>query len=239
MDPSRSHSLLVGRREPWTRFFALSLLGHAGLLAVGLLATTLWGTKVIDLDQKPIRATLVRKGKPRDAKLLPRKETPPPPPRHSGEVPVPIPGLKPAEQPKQAGEKAVEDRRQKLFGAFDKVSKARPEEPEGALDGDPEGDSATQEGERYFGLINSQVRRHYDVSDVIPEQERIRLSAQLLLIIGRRGEVIEVKFARGSGNDHFDNAVLSAVKKASPFAPPPEHLRAQLKRDGVILVFKP
>ncbi|MBI3180864.1 MAG: TonB C-terminal domain-containing protein [Myxococcales bacterium] len=240
MEQGASHSLLRPRRQPFWGFMLGSLVGHGALLAVGLLAAAFWGTRVIDLDQKPIRATLVRKGKPRDSKLLPRKETPPPPPKRAEEVPVPIPGVKPPEKSKsKVGEKSGEERRNKLFGAFDKLSKAKPEEPEGQEDGDPDGDSSTQEGERYFGLISAQVRRHYDVSSSVPEQERIRLSAQLLILIGRAGELIEVKFARGSGNDLFDNAVLGAVKRASPFPPPPAHLREQLKSDGVILVFRP
>ncbi len=101
------------------------------------------------------------------------------------------------------------------------------------------GDAAKAEGERYWGILSSQVRRHYDVSQTIPDQERIRLKARVVLKIGRTGEVIAAKLSRASGNDLFDSAVLSAVKKASPFSPPPEALRSVLQGDGVEMEFTP
>ncbi len=116
---------------------------------------------------------------------------------------------------------------------------ARPEELEGEEDGDVNGDSARQEGERYFGLLTSVVRRNYDVSSTIDESERIRLKASVALRIGAGGELLNVELTRPSGNELFDSAVLGAVKKAAPFTAPPAHLREALKKDGVELVFKP
>lgn len=249
-----NHSLLAPRPSRVGRFLGVSLAGHAlVLLAVGLYTTFVEGPRV-KLDQKPIRATLVRLGKPRDEKLLPRKEEPPPPPPKKVEaaptptppapepakVAVAIPGVKPEPAPKPTPQKG-EDRRNKLFGAFDKFSKASkpPEELDGAEDGDPNGDSATAEGERYFGLLSSQVRRHYNVADTIPENERMYLKAQVAMRLNRTGEVIDAKLAKASGNTLFDSAVLAAVKKASPFSPPPDHLRDALQKSGIVLEFSP
>ncbi|MFZ5468540.1 MAG: energy transducer TonB [Myxococcota bacterium] len=255
MSQAAAHSLFQRRKDPLGAFLVGSVIGHAVLVGLIAVANAFMGPKVIDLDQKPIKASLVRLGKPRDQKLLPRKEElPPPPKKEEGAekvavplpadkaVPVPLPGVKPTDKnsQKKPGEKDGADRRKQLFGAFDKAAKAgKVEELEGAEDGDPDGDSATAEGERYFGLLSVQVRRHYDVSNTISEAERIRLRAQVVLTIGRAGELTGSKLTKPSGNDLFDAAVLSAVKKASPFSPPPEHLRAQLGRDGVILEFKP
>ena len=50
----------------------------------------------MDLDQKPIKASLVRQGKPREEKLLPRKEQPPPPPKEQ-KAPAAGTGPRPAE----------------------------------------------------------------------------------------------------------------------------------------------
>ncbi|HEX8823755.1 MAG TPA: energy transducer TonB [Archangium sp.] len=257
MHPAQQ-SLLASRPSRLGRFITFSLVGHAGvLLAVGLY-TTFFAAPPVLLDQKPIRATLVRLGKPRDEKLLPRKEEPPPPPPKKVEaapepptpaaptpakVAVPIPGMKPEPASKptpQKGEAKGEDRRNRLFGAFDKFSKSKPrEEEEGAEDGDPNGDSATAEGERYFGMLTSQVRRNYNVADTIPENERLYLKAQVAMRLNRTGEVIDARLAKASGNALFDSAVLSAVKKASPFSPPPDHLRDALQKSGVVLEFSP
>ncbi|MFY0529319.1 energy transducer TonB [Archangium gephyra] len=258
MHPAVNSSLLAPRSSRLGRFLTVSLVGHALiLLAVGLYNAFVEGPKV-ELDQKPIRATLVRLGKPRDEKLLPRKEQPPPPPPKKVEAPptptppapepakvaVPVPGVKPEPAPApapQKGETKGEDRRNKLFGAFDKLSKsAKPdEELDGAEDGDPNGDSATAEGERYFGLLSSQVRRHYNVADTIPDNERLYLKAQVAMRLNRTGDVIEARLAKASGNGLFDSAVLAAVKKASPFSPPPDHLRDTLQKSGIVLEFSP
>lgn len=253
-----AQSALVKRPTPIRPYLIGSLLAHGLLLAFVLGYSWLRLTPTVDLNQKPIKASLVRLGKPRDEKLLPRKEELPPPPQKveaakevpapvpapeaPKAVPVPIPGVKPS--PAKAATKqdglADGDRRSKLFNAFSKTSKqAKEEELEGQLDGDPNGDSATAEGERYFGLLSSQIHRNYDVSQTIPDQERISLKAEVFLMIGSRGEVLRSQLQKPSGNELFDNAVILAVKRAAPFSPPPDHLRHSLQNVGVVLEFRP
>lgn len=257
MHPAVGDSLLVARPTRVGRFLVFSGVGHVALLAAALLYARLSSGPDVDLEARPIRASLVRLGKPRDSKLLPRKEQPPPPPKEvkapsapaptppSNAVAVPVPGVKPEPSKPapsaQKGEKAGEERRNRLFGAFDKMAKATPpEELEGAEDGDPNGDSATAEGERYYGLLSTQVRRHYSVADTIPESERTHLKAQVAIRLGRAGELVgEPKLMKTSGNDLFDSAVLNAVKKAAPFSPPPDHIRDALHKNGVVLEFRP
>ncbi|HEY0095369.1 MAG TPA: energy transducer TonB, partial [Archangium sp.] len=89
MHPAVNQSLLAQRSSRLGRFLGVSLVGHVLiLLAVGLYNAFVERPPV-NLDQKPIRATLVRLGKPRDEKLLPRKEQPPPPPPKKVEAPPP------------------------------------------------------------------------------------------------------------------------------------------------------
>ncbi len=256
LHPNASHSLLVAQPTRLKPFVVGSIIGHVGLFIAGAIFSASWGEARIDLNQKPINATLVRLGKPRDEKLLPRKEELPPPPQEvkgaeeappkpdpapaPQQVAVPIPGLQPEKkQQKQAGETSGE-RRNKLFSAFSKTGKAtKVDELAGREDGDPMGDSAVAEGEQYFGLIRAVVTRYYDVSNTIPEAERIRLKAAVTIRVGRAGEIIDVRLAESSRNDVFDSAVMAAVKRAGSLAPPPEHLRDKLRRDGVTLVFRP
>ena len=183
--------------------------------------------------------------KPRNAMqaVLDRAAQQPSAPPEPAKVAVPIPGMTPepaAKPTPQKGEAKGEDRRNRLFGAFDKFSKSKPQEDlDGAEDGDPNGDSATAEGERYFGMLSSQVRRHYNVADTIPENERLYLKAQVAMRLNRTGEVLDARLAKASGNVLFDSAVLAAVKKASPFSPPPDHLRDALQKSGIVLEFSP
>jgi TonB family protein len=232
-------SLLARRPAPVFRYFLWALGAHVAVVGIGLLVSTLMAPTLVDLNQKPITASLVRKGKPRDQKLLPRKESEAPP-APAKTVPIPTPGVKADNAPRATGtNKSLKD----VFKTFGKAPEAaKPptnEEPEGQEDGDPNGDAAQAEGERYYALLKTQITKLYDVSNTIPESERIRLRTQVLIYIGRGGNLIDAKFAKGSGNDVFDNAVLAAVKKAAPFAPPPEHLRDQLAHDGIVLLFSP
>jgi TonB family protein len=248
--------MLAARPSRLGAFLGVSVVGHALLVVVGMIYSFITAGPKVSPDPPVIKATLVRQGKPRDPKLLPRKEEPPPPPKEvkappapptpteapkpPEQVAVPVPGLKPEPKPApQKGDTAGEDRRKRLFGAFDKTAKKATEELEGAEDGDPDGDSATAEGERYVALINSQIRRHYDVANVIPEAERLHLLAAVNFRLGRAGEVLEARLVRSSGNDLFDAAVLAAVKRAAPFSPPPDHLRETVQKEGVTMRFKP
>jgi TonB family protein len=242
---------LLARRPERTllKFLFWSALVHAVLFSLAIAYAKMHEEPAIDLDQKPIKATLVRQGTPRDEKLLPRIEQPPPPPmEQKAPEPAPTPtppktvapaAVAPPAPPKtkQAGEKKA-DARQQLFGAFDKMSKSKPD-TSGAADGDPNGDSAVAEGEAYYARLRSQITRFYDVSDTIPDSERIRLIAQVAVVITPAGQLERARLAKSSGNDLFDSAVMAAVKRAAPFAPPPTHLRDALSKYGVVLQFRP
>lgn len=238
--PIAAQSLLAHRPSRVVPFFALSVVGHIGGIGVVLLASWLLAPKVIDLDQKPIKASLVRLGKPRDEKLLPRKEEPkPPPPVEKVEVPVPIPAPAPPSKAIPIPDKDAKKptAKQDLFKALANASKqAEPEE--GREDGDPNGDAAKEEGERYYGIISAAVRRYYDVSNTIPEAERRTLKAEVSMRVSATGEASDVRIKKSSGNDLFDEAVMVAVKKAAPFSPPPEHMK-KVMAGGVTLVFSP
>ncbi len=239
MHPAAAQSLLAHRPSKVVPFFALSIGLHVLAIAIGLIASWLIAPAIVNLDQKPITASLVRLGKPREEKLLPRKEEPPPEVKKEEkvEVPIPVPSPKavvvPGPDPKRPTAK------QDLFKALQNASKkAKPEALEGKADGDPNGDSAKEEGERYFGIISAAVRRYYDVSNTIPEAERRTLKAEVAMKVSASGEASDVRLKKGSGNELFDEAVLSAVKKAAPFSPPPEHLKKVLLA-GVTLAFSP
>lgn len=237
---ARTASLLDDRPSPLPLFVGVSVVGHVVVVLLLIVFNWLWGAPKIDLEQKPIKASLVRLGKKREETLLPRKEEPPPPapkvaevaPKPTADTAVKIPD-KNAKREKEAPKKSLAD----MMAAASK--NAKPEELEGEADGDPNGDSAVQEGERYYGLITSVIRRNYDVSNTIDESERRRLKAAVAMRIDDTGKLLDVEITQSSGNELFDSAVIGAVKKAAPFTAPPEHLRKSLKKDGVALVFTP
>ncbi|MEN9800335.1 MAG: hypothetical protein RL653_4032 [Pseudomonadota bacterium] len=252
-----AQSAFSGRPSALGRWLVLSLALHVALVGGILALRALSPSPVVKLDPEPIKASLVRLGKPRDQKLLPRKEEllPPPPAAKVAPAPVPAEPPPPAPRPGPALEEEVpaprptakekpspDESRKKLLGAFDRLGRtprAPPEEAEGALDGEVDGDAARQEGDRYLGLVSARVKRHYDVSETISPDKRISLRAEVFIRISRTGDVMDAKLVRASGNDLFDAAVLAAVKRAAPLPPPPALLVNEFQREGVTMVFKP
>ena len=237
---ARTASLLDDHASPLPIFVGLSVVGHVVVVVLLLIFNWLWGAPKIDLEQKPIKASLVRLGKKREETLLPRKEEPPPPAPKTAEVAPKPTADKAVKIPDKNAKPEKEAPRKSLADMMAAASKnAKPEELEGEADGDPNGDSAVQEGERYFGLLNSVIHRNYDVSNTIDEAERRRLKAAVAIRIDESGKLLEVVLTQPSGNELFDSAVVGAVKKAAPFTAPPEHLRKSLKKEGVALLFTP
>ncbi len=253
MASAPAQSLLHDRPTALPVFVAVSVAGHLLAVVLWLVVGWLLASPRVDLTQTPIKASLVRLGKPRDDKLLPRKEeeAPPPapkveevaaatpaPPKVETAIKIPTKDAKPVKADKKDG---VQDSKKSLFDAFAKSGKRGKVADllEGEADGNVDGDSAKQEGEKYFGLLNAVVKRNYDVSNTIDEAERRRLRAEVALRIGPGGELIEVSLTKPSGNEQFDSAVIGAVKRAAPFSAPPEHLRDSLKKSGVAIVFTP
>src|SRR5512141_1646824 len=89
LHPAVTQSMLVPRPSRLGLFLGVSVAGHGLLLALGLLYSFLTAAPKLDPNIPVIKATLVRLGKPRDQKLLPRKEEPPPPPKEVKAPPAP------------------------------------------------------------------------------------------------------------------------------------------------------
>ncbi len=250
-------SLLAPRPSGLLPYVLASVVGHVSVVVGAMLLSWALAGPKIDLEQKPITASLVRLGKPRDEKLLPKKEEPKPAPEPEQPAPPePVAAPQPppaavaiatkdtkpddAKKKDKATDKDSKDSKKSLFDAMKKVARGgKPEEAEGAADGDVNGDSAKQEGEKYYGLLKAVVNRNYDVSDTIDEAERRRLKAVVSIRLGPSGELLDVKLTKRSDNELFDSAVVAAVKKAAPFGAPPSHLRDSLKTQGVTFAFSP
>lgn len=255
------HGSLFRRRQPYPWALVLSVALHLGLFGVAVAVTQLSSRPKIEL-QKPIAAKLVRLGKPRDERLLPRKETSPPLPPAPREAPVPVPptpapspdpapapaaapakpaapAAAPAAAPKKPDTTAKLDDIMRRFKAGLPAGPGSDSDPVGQPDGDPEGDAAeAAEGERYLALVQRRVQDNYQVPATIPEQERLYLNAMVRIFIQKNGQISRHQLVRSSGNDVFDSAVQAGVARASPLPPPPEHL-VDLLRNGVDLNFRP
>lgn len=208
--------------------------------------------------RKPILARLVALGKPRDAKLLPRKESPAPPAPASPKSPAPVAPLappaahsKPGLLPAAPVPKPRAPTRQELMDrALAKATgHARPSASKEKLDPDPDragqtngsaaGTAETAEaGERYFTEVHDAILENYVVPSVISERERLYLSATIVAWIKPDGSLLKHQLQKSSGNHFFDEALELAVQKTR-LPPPPPELARSLRDEGVALNFKP
>jgi outer membrane biosynthesis protein TonB len=228
---------------------------HVALLISALVVPKLFGGPAP--LRKPIIARLVAQGKPRDQKLMPRKEEPPPPPpaappRSSPEVSAPpAPAAKstpaktapsaPAPRPRAPSrEELMQKALASVSASPDRErSKAPPEEREGDAAGSPDGTAATaEEGDLYFAKVQAEILSHYTIPSIISERERMALKAVVVAWIAPDGKLVRYQFDRRSGNAQFDAALERAIKASRIPAPPPERAKA-IRDEGVALEFTP
>lgn len=85
-----------------------------------------------------------------------------------------------------------------------------------------------------------EVYRKAKESWLLPEWlARTQLQALVLVKIDERGFVVYKRITKSSGNPAYDEAVLEAINRASPFPAPPSKFKDMLAIDGVTIEFVP
>jgi colicin import membrane protein/protein TonB len=218
----------------WTAV-AASAMVHAAAVGLALLRRP---PAIVDLEQKPIAARLVRLGEKRAERLLPRKEEEP---AAAASSPAPAPPAA-AQPPASPARKATAPppRGQDAFAAAlgrIRREKLRSEPLPGDPSGDPLGDSSEPSaGDRYLALVQRALHEVYDVPLTISEKERIHLRATVVLRIEASGSVAAWDFESRSGNPAFDEALGRAVRSAR-LPPPPPDLRKKVRGEGLAVNF--
>ena len=176
--------------------------------SLALRARSFTSSAAIDLDQKPIKAILVRLGKPRDQKLLPRKEEPPAaaqggrrPPAPPAPTPCPAEAggarrrscAAPAPQKGEAGrgEEAGAE------AAVRRVRQDRARRQAGELraprTATRDGDSAVAEGERVLRACSARRCAGTTTSPTPSPMPSASTSRPRWRWLGRAGEVLDVR----------------------------------------------
>jgi hypothetical protein len=233
-------SLLVAE----SRMPALPAVGLAIFLHFAVFVAAFWLPRLFDRrppPRKPIIAHMVALGKPRDPKLLPRKESPPP--AAAASVPAPSPLSKAPSVPAKKEPTRSELMERALARAAGKTTPETREPPDperaGSATGSVEGSAASaEEGDAYFSAVHDAVLEHYVVPSVISERERLYLAASVLAWIGPDGRILRHEFQKKSGNTFFDQALELAIQKTK-LPPPPPDLARSLRDSGVVLNFRP
>ena len=220
-----------------TMTIAISTFVHLVVFAVWAFFPTDTKSPAINLDEAIVKARLVKLGKPRDPKLLPRIPTAPPPaPAEKKAPPVLEPPTAPDKEKIEPEKKSASDildqfktENQKPRDLNDLIrdSVGEPDD-EGQEFGDAEGTALDGEvTDSYFARVTARIINSMELSSVLSDEERVRLKAVLCLKIGEAGEVSDIKVATGSGSTVFDSDVTAAARRSSPLPAPPPPARAR------------
>ena len=239
---------LHGRGAPKSRAFMLTMIVSfvAHGIAVGALAL-LQGAHAGPVDfQRAIPVQLVRLGKARDPKLLPRKVRPRPAKAKSG-VALDIGKAKAAsKKPKKKKDRGKakkdesRDERRVLDSRLDRAFPRLDDENEGDPNGDVRGTTTDLNlaARGYQRAVSLALHGGYRLPEAIPAHQRSYLKARVVLFIARDGRVTRFEFLSRHPNRLFMGA-LEAMLKTIRLPPPPPKLAHSYANDGVEVVFRP
>lgn len=221
----------------------LSLLVHAAAVG-GLVWMQDRKPRTLDL-QRAIPVQLVKLGKLRDPKLLPRRVRRARPPKAEGAAldRGEKAETKPSTKKEAAGkEPELSDaaRRMLAEGAMDDVFDKLDDEAEGSPDGSPHGTTtdASNVAAGYQAAIARTLSAKYRLPQSIPASQRQFLRARVVLWIEANGRVSQFEFIERHPNRPFMVALESLLKTVT-LPPPPATQSKTYRDDGVEIVFRP
>ncbi|RME22778.1 MAG: cell envelope integrity protein TolA [Deltaproteobacteria bacterium] len=221
-----------------------SAMVHLLLVGVLIMGGILRESRASQYQKARITA-LLRKGKPRPKHWLPRK----PPAPAAAPAPKNVRTKKPdtkatrkaRPKPRATDSRELERQMQQALASLGKQGGSKSdEEPEGSPEGVENGDAlVAQKGQEYLTRLYKAIKAQYAVPEVIPPAERLLLRAVVVITIDARGNLKDFQFEKPSGNKLFDSAIEAAVRRASPFPPPPAELAEKYSSEGIGLEFTP
>ena len=78
----------------------------------------------------------------------------------------------------------------------------------------------------YADLLRAAVKRNLFLPKTF-EYDRAQLITQLSVVINAKGELVDVKLARSSGNGAYDQAAIAALQNSVPLPQPPAEIAGQ------------
>ena len=86
----------------------------------------------------------------------------------------------------------------------------------------------------YAADLDAHIKQNWFVEEWLAKRD---LKAQARVFIDARGYILGRKIVKSSGNPSYDDAVLTAIDKSSPFPPPPEKFVSIVGVDGILIGF--
>ena len=227
------------------RFILYSAIGHGLLFGYGLLKPLLIPSDPLNIKSS-IRVDLV--ALPEKEEKKPAASPPKPAPKVETKKPAEPkakPPTKPTpEKPKVDLKKSKDTQVDALakLKQLEALEKLKQQEPEKEVEykGNVVSEGSSLSGlsqldfDRYLGAIEDKIRQEWDLPQWLKDSN---YRAEATVLIDERGLVIHKQVTRPSGNDIFDDAVLSAIERAAPFPEPPSRLKSVLATRGVVFRF--
>lgn len=217
----------------------LSLFIH--FAAVGVAYKWSQGRSGAPIKLDSVTAVLVRKGKPRPKHLLPRIHQAPRPVKVRKRI---VPKRRPkvrkrrmsfAEAQRRMEEKLKRYRRKRNDEDDPRADRTA---PPGVKNGSDLGTVSTLEQARMGSMYGAKLRARIESVLNIPpffneaQTQQFKGRIKIVMYINSSGRLIKASISTSSGDSRFDNAVLSAVRRGSPYPAPPAKL-AGLIRQGI------
>lgn len=220
----------------------VSLIVHLSLFLLVIIIPSNLDSKT-DSKERILVTRLVALGVPRSEKVLPRLTSEPP--EAPKEIVVNPEGTEEVNKNNKPQERKREDEfNKRLLSSISKVKKMMDREgrdtslPIGDPNGSPFGDSTEgQEGDLYLTEIYNKIKSNYIIPEIISDSQRRQLRAIVIIYIDSNGKLIKYEFEKKSGNSHFDNALINAITRSSPFKPPPKERAKLYKTEGIGINF--
>lgn len=227
-----------------TRFFSGSFFAHI-LLFLMLIAIGAWFESQPRIVFHSIQAKLVKLGKKRKKRLLPRivkkeqthvknkKKT------KGNTLKKKAVKKKKLEKPKTKVVKKKKSLENLLAGAMKEIEKdARAEESDegrkdGAKDGDVTDPMLATKGNLYARKVANIIRSNWNIPSLISKKDLQLLQTTVFFRITFSGEVYNISIATKSGNSLFDNSILEALAKTNTLPLPIDKvLRKIILKEG-------
>ncbi len=185
-------------------------------------------------------AKLVRLGKPRDPKMLPKKHIPQPATKKEETVDYSADAddAPNKTQKKEKKDAKLSDKLRNSLEKADLLAQAQQEiEQEGDPNGVPNGTATSaQAGDPYITKIADLWNRTWSLPAVIPSDEASSLYVLIVIHIDQNGAVqFPIQFDRPSGNTIFDNSITTAWKRIGQIPLPPPDRFASIMANGLAL----
>ena len=220
-------------------FCAVSFVAHFAAVLV-YVVVAYQDAPPANLQRTIVKTRLVKLGKKRDEKLMPRIDKSKPPPKVNEAPPVPAPPVDKAPDPTSEPEPApsAADILKQFSDDNDKPdlnSLIQDKLGEPLDEGDPDGlaigkDINGRLKADYNDILAARIHNAYKLPQTLSDEERVQLRAVLFVLIAADGTLLKAEVNPASGNAAFDSAVLAAAKKSAPFDPPPIQLREFYER---------